>query len=605
MAVSTLPISRLIKVSISLAPQAAQAQNLNSLLVLGSSVVIDPVTRMRSYSSLQAVGADFGTTAPEYLAAVLWFEQNSSPSGSPASILIGRWVNAAAPAQLFGAPLTTAQQAASNFSGIAAGSLAITTSKPVPAPTIVASAVATYSTATYTLAGSSDTFSGSLNLQVGAGGTPFSVSIPAGTTLAAAVTLLNANTAFFTTNLLTASTAGATLIITGGAYGTGGTKTIIDTSVLVDAKVQLVTGIVLTGVGNMNAVASAITTALSGVTCTWNAVYGQFVFTTTATGVNVGVSFVSAAGSGTDISTLLGCLSTNSGAYVTPGAAAETALAAVQLFDAQFGQQWFGLTVIGASDSDLEGIAPYIEADANFHYHFVTTQEAGVLVANYTTDIASILKAGEYSRTMVQFSSTNPYAAVSAAAVILTTDYTANNSVIDLMYKQEPGITPENLNINQIATAESKNASTFVAYDNNTAIIDGGNSCNGLPAALVIGAMAFGVTLQTDLYNALYLAPTKIPQTDAGMHTLGTIITNDCIEFVNNGFFAPGTWTSDYLFGTLTLDQYLAKGYYLYTPAVATQSPSTRAASLSVPFQLAAKFSGQVREVNLAVTINQ
>jgi hypothetical protein len=173
------------------------------------------------------------------------------------------------------------------------------------------------------------------------------------------------------------------------------------------------------------------------------------------------------------------------------------------------------------------------------------------------------------------------------------------------MYKQEPGIVPENLNINQITTAEAKNASVFVAYDNNTAIIDEGNSCSGLPAALVIGAMAFGVQLQVDLYNALYLSPTKISQTDAGQHTLGTIIENDCTQFVSNGFLAPGTWTSAYTFGTLTHNQFLAKGYYLFTPAVATQSLSSRAAGQSVPFQLAAKFSGQTRFVNLAVTINQ
>jgi hypothetical protein len=601
MTISTLPISRLIKVGISLSAQAAQAQNLSSLLILGSSTVIDAVTRMRSYSSLAQVATDFGTAAPEYLAAVLWFEQNPQPTGR---LLIGSWINAASTAQLYGAPLSAAQQAISNFSGVANGGFNITTSKAPATPVIVPSAVATYSTDTYTFTTAGDTISGQINLQVGAGGAPFSVPIPTGTTLAQAVTLLNANATFHTTNQLTASTATNTLIFTGGAYGASGTKTIIDTSVLVDSTAQTLTGIVLTGVANLNAVASAINGVLTGATCAWNAAYGEFVFTTTATGVGAGISFATASGSGTDISSLIGCTATSSGAYTVGGQAAETALSAVTLFDSMFGQQWFGLSVLGAVTADHLAIMAYTEASANFHYYFATTQEAACYVTGATSSLAYQASQLAYNRSFVQNSLNNPYAAVSAAARILTTDYTGNNTVIDLMYKQEPGIVPEYLNSSQIAAAEAVNANVLVAYNNNTAIIDLGNSCSGLPAALVIGSMAFGVQLQTDLYNVLYTGATKIPQTDAGMHMLAAIIESDATQFVNNGFLAPGYWTGE-LFGTLTYNQYLAKGFYLYTPSVANQSTSNRAAGNSVPFQLAAKFSGAVRFVNLAVTINQ
>ena len=43
MAISTLPISRLIQVSVTLSGQGAQSQNLNNLLILGGSAVIDPL----------------------------------------------------------------------------------------------------------------------------------------------------------------------------------------------------------------------------------------------------------------------------------------------------------------------------------------------------------------------------------------------------------------------------------------------------------------------------------------------------------------------------------------------------------------------------------
>jgi len=83
----TLPVSRLISIAVSLTAAGAKAQNLSTLLILGSSTVIDVVERYRNYATLDAVAADFGTTAPEYLAAQLWFGQSPAPT----SLLIGRW----------------------------------------------------------------------------------------------------------------------------------------------------------------------------------------------------------------------------------------------------------------------------------------------------------------------------------------------------------------------------------------------------------------------------------------------------------------------------------------------------------------------------------
>src|SRR5882757_7888259 len=102
MATSQLPISRLINGTVNLSPNAAQAQNLNAELILGSSPVIDTTSRMRTYLSTTAVAADFGTTAPEYLAAIDWFGQTPQP----ANLLVGRWAQTATSAQLFGASLS-------------------------------------------------------------------------------------------------------------------------------------------------------------------------------------------------------------------------------------------------------------------------------------------------------------------------------------------------------------------------------------------------------------------------------------------------------------------------------------------------------------------
>src|SRR5689334_16771564 len=93
-----LSVSRLINVQKNLSPALAQAPAINTLLVLGTSAVIDTVSRMRAYNSIAAVAIDFGTNAEEYLAALVWFEQQPQPT----SILIGRWAKNAAAGQLIG-----------------------------------------------------------------------------------------------------------------------------------------------------------------------------------------------------------------------------------------------------------------------------------------------------------------------------------------------------------------------------------------------------------------------------------------------------------------------------------------------------------------------
>lgn len=113
-----LSVSRLIGVQINLTPALAQAPNLQSCLVLGSSNVIDTVTRIRSYDSLVAIGVDFGTTSPEYLAATLWFGQKPQPT----TLLIGRWVKIDSGGELFCGPVLVANRVVGPWNAINNGS---------------------------------------------------------------------------------------------------------------------------------------------------------------------------------------------------------------------------------------------------------------------------------------------------------------------------------------------------------------------------------------------------------------------------------------------------------------------------------------------------
>ncbi len=134
-----LSVSDLVSVQVSLSPTAAATRSFGTLLLLGASPVIDTFQRIRQYSTLISVANDFGTSAPEYLAASLFFAQSPQPS----SLYVGRWAQSASSGVLHGATLTVAQQALTNFTAITNGSASITVDGTTRALTGLSFAAAT------------------------------------------------------------------------------------------------------------------------------------------------------------------------------------------------------------------------------------------------------------------------------------------------------------------------------------------------------------------------------------------------------------------------------------------------------------------------------
>ena len=490
-----LSTSRLINVTVNLAPTGAQFANVDSLLIVGSSNVIDTVQRIRSYSSITAVATDFGTSAPEYLAASDFFNQSPQPN----QLYIGRWAQAATAGLLVGGAVTPTNQLISTWNAITTGAFKVAVN------------------------GGSVTAVGPINFS--------------------------------------------------GASNLNGVATLINT---------------------------ALTTASLTITCTWNGV--NFVFASGTTGTSSSVSFLTSPASGTDISaTLAGTAAT--AAYQAPGIAAETAVAAVTLLDT-LPYQWYGLMMASTSKvtADDLAIAAYIEG--TFHLYGVSTIDPNAISAVSTTDVGYQLKQLGYKRTLTQYSSADPYAVASLFGREFTVNFQGNNTVINLMYKQEPGILAENLTDTQADTLIAKRYNFYVNYNNGTAILQNGVMVGSYFIDEVHGTDALSNEIQVNVYNLLYTTPTKIPQTDAGVHQIVNVVEATCASFVSNGLLAPGTWTTSG-FGTLNQGDFMPKGYYVYAQPVALQATADRAARKSPPIQVAAKLAGAVDTVNIAITVNR
>ena len=97
----SIPISYVVSVNITVADQAIKAGDFGTQINVGTSNVIDPVERVRTYFDINTVLTDFGDTAQEYKAALANFSQNPTPP----SYMIGRWVNANLAAQMNSTPV--------------------------------------------------------------------------------------------------------------------------------------------------------------------------------------------------------------------------------------------------------------------------------------------------------------------------------------------------------------------------------------------------------------------------------------------------------------------------------------------------------------------
>ncbi|MDC6131501.1 DUF3383 domain-containing protein [Burkholderia gladioli] len=487
-----LPVARLISVAVTLTALAAQGANLNTALVLGPSAVIDTGERLRSYSGIPDVAEDFGTTAPEYQAATLYFNQ----SPQPASLLIGRWAKTATAGLLNGGVLSAGQQAIAEWD-----------------------------------------------------------------------------------------------VITTGAF-----------NITIDGNAKVITGLDFSAQTNLNGVATVIGAKLTGATIAWDGL--RFVVTSATTGTSSTVSYATAPATGVDISAMLG-LTAATASVPANGIAAETPVAAAALFLDQFANQFLGLAFADGTieDDDHVAVAQLVEAD-QAHIYGITTQNAQALDPTVTSDLASRLKALALKYSMIQYSSSSAYAVVSALGRLLTVDFNGNSTTLTLMYKQEPGIVAEALTSTQADTLEAKNCNVYVGYDNNTSILQYGVTPSGIFVDSVYNALWFRNDIQTAVYNLLYTSPTKIPQTDAGNAQIAATISSVCDQGVTNGYLAPGVWNSAG-FGAIVQGQTLSKGYYIYTPPIASQSQADREARKSVVFQIAAKEAGAIHSADIAVTVNR
>ncbi|CAD5276668.1 conserved hypothetical protein [Bosea sp. 62] len=595
-----LAVSDVVNINVSLAPVAAPTRNFGAGMAVGASDVIDVGERIRSYSNMAGVAQDFSSTDVEYLAAMRHFGQTPQPS----LYYIGRWARAATKATLRGGVLTSAQSALSVFQAVTAGAFFIyIDGVPVTVDGINWSAITNLNgAASLVLAelpvGSAFVWDGNIRrfrLQ-GPG-------IGAGRTLSYAMP----PTAFGSYTFSGQPAPADTITIKGTAItfvasGAAGNQVNIGAN-LAATLASLVA--FLNESADANLVAMTYTVVGSVLYCISKATgTGGNAYTIAKSGTNIAVSGATlSGGAGTDVSGILKLTQATASAPAD-GIDPESLVEALEAL-ADVSGDWYAaiLAEEGVGIPELLAASAFIEAQQKKRRLGLTSGDTRIIDPSITDDLASQLSDAGYKRTFLQYSTKSGQSVASFFGRAATVNFQGSNTTITLMFKQEPGITPETITQTQAAALKAKHANVFVNYDNDTAIIQHGVNSDGSFFDEWHGLDWLENDIQTALWNVLYTFP-KVPQTDEGMTTLQTVMEARLAQAVRNGLVAPGQWNAAG-FGQLKTGDFLPKGYYVFAPPVAQQSQADREARKSVPFQIAVKLAGAVHSVDVMINVNR
>lgn len=614
-----LSVSDVVNVQINMSPRAVPLRNFGALCIAGPSNIIDVKERLREYTTLDGVAEDFGSSSPEFLAADLFFSQSPQPS----LLYVGRFAQTSSAAILHGAIMLPKAQASllALLQGINNGTFKISIDGT---ERVIAATPGTLNSGAFSPT-EQDTLLTTLKATVDGA---FTVTIDGTIKDLApidfaditgpedAADLINAGLGpegefEWNTNIgtfvLRSLTTGPTSSVTYASAPPTGTNISgllkLTSATGATPPAPGGSGMNFTNITNLNGAATVITNALHGAGCWWDGV--RFHIEATSAGPTSSISYASPAGTGTDVSNIMGLSHAGGALPPVDGIEAESPLDCAIALRAH--PEWYGLTfatIDPIADADYVAVAEFIEGANPISIFGYTTQKTSVLDTTVTDDLPSQMKGLNLERTFGQFSSSSPYAVCSMYGRAFTVDFEASTTMITLKFKVEPGVQAEYLTENQATALRHKNCNVFVYYSNDAAIIQEGVMANGFFFDEVQGTDWQANRIQTDLFNVLYTAPTKIPQTNQGIHILVATVENSLSQGVVNGLIAPGQWNAPG-FGQIAFGQMLPKGYYVWAPLVETQPQAIREQRIAPTIQAAIKLAGAVHKANVIVNVNR
>jgi hypothetical protein len=266
---------------------------------------------------------------------------------------------------------------------------------------------------------------------------------------------------------------------------------------------------------------------------------------------------------------------------------------------------YFGVLVdVILTENDLIALSAYVQTLDKVLFYASRTA-ADFAPGGMLDDIRTASKT--HTRALYYYTATaidtQKFAAAYAGRA-LSTDFTGINTTQTMHLKQLASVTPDQT-IDQTAldAAKAAGVDVYCSISGRASLSTSGENSF---FDQVYNSLWFKNALQVAGFNYLAQTSTKIPQTEEGMEGLKGVIRKVCEQARANRFVAPGSWTSDTVFGNPAdlIRNITDQGYYVYSLPVAAQAQADRDARRAPLVQIAIKESGALHSASIIVNVN-
>jgi hypothetical protein len=378
----------------------------------------------------------------------------------------------------------------------------------------------------------------------------------------------------------------------------------------VDGTTVNIAGLDFTSISSLADVAGVIDAELDVATpsATCEALTSSIKITSDTTGSTSSLTFVTDPGTGTFIGDLLN-LTEGSGAELTQGEDSTTLTAEtkIEALDALKEEVKFrGLVFIPSiADDQVSGVASWAQSNQVLIYN-VFDPATGTDYFALDTDnnpVWAVTQAGNDNFRMLYRKDGDRKFATAYMARTHVVNFSAENTAMTIHLKVLRGITPEAFTQTELDNAETVGLDLYVQTKNRPWVRTSGAN-NFVDNRYNI--IAFIDSVETDLFNFLGSAATKVPQTTPGVKSIVDRTEKTIRQFVRAGVFAPGEWLRPDYFGQReTFYRSIREnGYYVLAGDLADQSQEDRQARISPPIQVAVKNAGAIHKADVIVVFD-
>lgn len=368
----------------------------------------------------------------------------------------------------------------------------------------------------------------------------------------------------------------------------------------VDGTTVVVASLDLRSATNMDDVAAAIDTALTGASAVMSG--PSLVITSDTSGAASTLTFASDSGAGTYLGDILS-ISNGSGAVIVNGAAAEVLPAESQveaLTALRDETRFYGAAFIDAV-VDVAGVAAWAQANSVLVYE--TFSGESVLDVDVANPVWLVTSSSQHNMRCLYSINNNRHFAIAYMSRLHTVNFNAANTALTMHLKSLP-IPAEDLTDTIIDSALRVGLDIYISVDTAPSVFC--SPANSF-ADEIYNLMGLQNALQVNVFNRLRGTAGAIPQTDQGIATLVSTCEQTATTFVTAGVLAPGTWTSPDMFGdpgqfSRAIE---SQGYFFLAQPLSAQSRSSRENREAPPINGAVKLAGAVHSADVLVVFNR